>query len=161
MSEVLGALFKNLASLLGVASVALILYIVFGTSKLTTATTELTQLQTNILTLYSTQSSFATLTNTVAINGALAPTRMISGSSLVNPWSGSITVAVNAADSTRFDVTETKVPNDSCSKMATNTPSVVGLKINGATVSLPVDGGDAVNACNVKDNNTLTFTFSR
>lgn len=159
MSEILGALFKNLAALIGVAAVALILYSVFGSSKTSNAINDLNQLQTNAQALYSTQTTFTTLTNTIAVNGGLAPTRMVSGTSLVNPWSGAITVAVNAGDATRFDVTQAGVPNDSCSKMATNTPSIVGLKINGATQTLPIDAGTAVAACNASPN-TLVFTFS-
>lgn len=160
MSEILGALFKQLIALIGVAAVAVILYNVFSSSKTTNATNDLNQLQTNIQALYSSQTSFASLTNAVAVNGALAPTRMISGGNLVNPWTGTVTVNSNASDVTRFDVTETKVPNEACSKMATNTPSVVGLKINNATQSLPIDAGTAVSACNSTDNNTLVFTFS-
>jgi hypothetical protein len=159
MSEILGALFKNLASLLGVAAAALILYAVFGSSKTGNAINDLNQLQTNTQTLYSTQSTFTSLTNAVAIGGQLAPTRMISAGNLVNPWSGAITVNVNAGDATRFDVTEAGVPNDPCSKMATNTPSIVGLKINGTAQTLPIDAGAAVNACNASPN-TMIFTFS-
>ncbi|AMR78025.1 type 4 pilus major pilin [Cupriavidus nantongensis] len=159
MSEILGALFKNLAALIGVAAVALVLYSFFGSSKTGNATNDLTQLQTNVQALYSTQSTFTSLTNTVAVNGGLAPTRMVAAGALINPWSGAITVNVNAADATRFDVTEAGVPNDACSKMATNTPSIVGLKINGAAQALPIDAGAAVSACNASPN-SLIFTFS-
>ncbi|AVA38345.1 type 4 pilus major pilin [Cupriavidus metallidurans] len=159
MSEILGALFKTLAALIGVAAVALVLYSFFGSSKTGNAINDLNQLQTNAQALYSTQSTFTSITNTVAINGGLAPTRMVSAGALVNPWSGAITVNVNAGDATRFDVTEAGVPSDACSKMATNTPSIVGLKINGAAQALPIDAGAAVTACNASPN-TLIFTFS-
>ncbi|CAN7779895.1 type 4 pilus major pilin [Cupriavidus necator] len=159
MSEILGALFKNLAALIGVAAVALILYAVFGSSKTGNAINDLNQFQTSAQSLYSTQSTFTSLTNAVAISGGLAPTRMIAGGTLVNPWSGAITVNVNAGDATRFDVTEAGVPSDACAKMATNTPSIVGLKVNGTAQALPIDAGAAVTACNASPN-TLIFTFS-
>lgn len=159
MSEILGALFKALMAIIGVAGVALVLYSVFGASKTGNAINDLTQLQSNAQSLYSTQSSFTTLTNAVAINGGLAPTRMISGGNLVNPWSGAVTVNVNAADATRFDVTQAGVPNDACGKLAANTPSVVGLKINGAPQALPIDAGTAVGVCTGAPN-TMIFTFS-
>ncbi|ART61497.1 hypothetical protein CBP36_21255 (plasmid) [Acidovorax carolinensis] len=159
MSEILGALFKNLVALIGVAAVALILYSVFGASKTSSALNDLTQLQTNTQALYSTQSSFTSLTNDVVVKGGLAPTGMVNGTNLVNPWSGTVTVKVNATDSTRFDVTHTKVPAEACAKMATNTPAIVQISVNGTNKPLPIDAGVAVSSCNDPTNNTMIFTF--
>lgn len=158
MSEILGALFKNLVALIGVAAVAMILYSVFGASKTGNAINDLTQLQTNVQALYSTQTSFASLTNSVVTAGGLAPTGMNNGGTLVNPWSGAVKVNVNATDSTTFDVTETGVPSDACAKIATNTPAVVKLSINGANKPLPIEAGSAVTSCSLAAN-TLIFTF--
>lgn len=158
MSEILGALFKNLVALIGVAAVAMVLYNVFGTSKTSNAINDLTQLQTNVQALYSTQTSFSSLTNAVVIAGGLAPTGMNNGGTLRNPWSGAVTVNVNATDSTTFDVTEAAVPADACAKIATNTPAVVKLSINGMDKPLPIEAGSAVTSCNLAANN-LTFTF--
>jgi hypothetical protein len=160
MSEILGALFKYLVQLLGIAAIAFVLYQVFGSNKVSTAITDLTQLSTQAQSFYSGQSTFTTLTNAVAISAKLAPTDMISGAALVNPWNaGTVTVNVNAGSSAQFDVTETAVPTDGCSKMAVGLPSAIALKINGTAQTIPMDAGTAATACNVASN-TLIFTFS-
>jgi hypothetical protein len=160
MSEILGALFKYLVALLGVAATAVVLYQVFGSNKTQTAISDLTQLQTSVQSFYSGQSTFTSLTNTVAINGKLAPTDMIAGASLTNPWGGTVTVNVNAGNSSQFDATETLVPQDGCAKMITGFGSAVGLKVNGTAQTLPMDAGNAVTACNAATN-TMIFTFGR
>lgn len=157
MSEILGTLFKYLGQMIGVAAVGLVLWAVFGSSKTSNAISDLSQLQGNIQTLYSTQATFASVTTAVAVK--LAPTRMINGTNLVNPWSGAVTVNVNASDPLKFDVNEAGVPTDPCSKMASNTPTAVGLSINNVAQTLPIDAGVAVQACN-GTTNTLIFTYS-
>lgn len=158
MSEILGALFKYLVAMLGVAAVVMILYQVFGSNKTQNAISDLTLLQANTQALYNGQSSFTSLTNAVAIAGKLAPTGMISGAALVNPWGGAVTVAVNAAP-TQFDITETLVPADACAKIIVGLSSLVGLKVNGAAQVLPLDAGTTTTACNAVTN-TLIFTFA-
>lgn len=159
MSEILGTLFKYLVSLLGVAAVVLILYQVFGSNKTQNAISDLTLLQTNAQSLYNGQNTFTSLTNTVAINGKLAPSGMISGGNLLNPWGGAITANVNAGNAAQFDVTEAAVPQDACAKMVVSLNSVVALKVNGTAQVLPLDAGAAVTACNAAAN-TMIFTFS-
>lgn len=160
MSEILGALFKNLAALLGVAAVGLILYAVFGSSKTTDAISDLQSLATETQGLYYGQQAF-TVTDTVAITAKLAPQRMVNAAKtgLQNQWGGTVTIRANTADNSKFDITTAKVPNDGCAKMAVNTPSIVGLTVNGTVQTLPADAGAVAVRCNANDNNTLTFTF--
>lgn len=163
MSEILGTLFKYLVSLLGVAAVVLVLYQVFGANKTQNAISDITLLQTNTQALYNAQSTFASITNTVAINGKLAPAGMLTAvaGALANPWGGSVTIAPNTTLA-RFDITEPAVPQEACAKMAVAIGSVVGLKINGLDQVLPLEPGLAVNACNVAAaaGNTLIYTFA-
>lgn len=159
MSEILGTLFKYLVQVLGVAAVVLILYQVFGANKTGNAISDLTQLQTQTQSLYNGQNNFTSLTNAVAISGKLAPTDMISGANLQNPWGGAVTINVNAGNAAQYDVTEAGVPTDGCSKMIGAFSSVVGLKVNGVAQALPIDAGAAVGACNAASN-TLIFTFA-
>lgn len=158
MSEILGTLFKYLVSLLGVAAVVLVLYQVFGSNKTQNAISDITLLQTNTQVLYSAQSSFATLTNAVAINAKLAPSNMISGATLTNPWGGLITITGNA---TQFIINSTLVPADACAKMAISLGNVVALKV-GATgtvvVALPADAGTVAGQCAAT--NTMIMNFS-
>lgn len=160
MSEILGALFKYLVALLGVSAVAVILYQTLAADKTQNAISDLTQLETQIKSLYGGQSSFTSVTNAVAISGELAPKTMISGAALVNPWGGTVTVNVNAGSASLFDATETLVPAGSCGRMITAFASAVGLKVNGTAQTPPMDAGAAVTACNAATN-TLIFTFGR
>ena len=159
MSEILGTLFKYLVSLLGVAAVVLVVYQVFGSNKTQNAISGLTQLQTNTQALYNTQSAFTTITNTIAINGKLAPSDMISGTSLLNPWGGAVTINVNGTLASQFDITEAGVPADACAKMIVGMPNTVALKVNTVAQTLPLDPGAAVTACNAAAN-TMIFTFA-
>jgi type II secretory pathway pseudopilin PulG len=158
MSEILGTLFKYLVSLLGVAAVVLVLYQVFGANKTQQAMSDMTQLQSNSQSLYSSQNTFTTLTTAVAIGAKLAPSSMITGATLTNPWGGTVAIAVNAGNATQFDITEPNVPNDACAKMGVGINTAVGLKINGTALALPIDAGTAATKCD-QTANTLVFTF--
>lgn len=160
MSEILGTLFKYLVSLLGVSAVVLILYSVFGANKTQSALSDLSLLQTNTQALYNGQNNFTSLTTAVAIAGKLAPAGMISGATLINPWAGVVTIAVNGGSPSQFDVTEPAVPADACAKLATSLSTLVGLKVNGAAQAVPMEAGAATAACSAAAN-TLIFTFSR
>lgn len=160
MSEILGTVFKYLMQTLGVAAVAAVLYMAFGSSKTSEAIADMHTLATETQTLFYGQHAF-TVTNTVAIQAKLAPARMINAAKtgLVNPWGGTVTIAPNT-DTNKFNITQTKAPNDACAKMAANTPSAVGLTVNGTAQTIPVDAGAVAARCNVTDDNTLIFTFS-
>jgi PilS N terminal len=158
MRDILGTIFAYLLGLLGIVVVVGMVYTAFGSNKTQTAITDLTQLATNTQSLYAGQSSFTTATNTVAINGKLAPSDMISGSALTNPWGGTVTLNVNAGTASTFDVTETLVPSDACAKLISSFSSLVGLKINGTAQSLPMDAGTATTNCATAPN-TMIFTF--
>ncbi len=161
MSETLGALIKLVLQILGVAAVVLLLFKAFGSSKVSDAITNTTQLQTEIQSFYHGQNSFATLTDAVVINGRLAPDKMINGATLQNPWgnAGSVTVNVNAANVARFDITSTQIPPEACGKfVAAFNTTTLALSINGVAQALPVDVGAAVAACNVAAN-TVVLTF--
>lgn len=159
MSEILGTLFKYLVALLGVGAVVAVLYQVLGSNKTQNAIADMTQLQTNVQALYSGQPTFTSLTNAVAISGRLAPAGMISGSNLINAWSGNVTVAVNSANAARFDLTTASVPQDACAKVIGGQGSAVALSVNGTAYTPPMDAGAAVTACN-QTANTIIFTYA-
>lgn len=164
MSEILGTLFKYLVSLLGVAAVVLILYQVFGSNKTQDLVSGITQLQANAQALYNAQSSFTTLTNTVAVSAKLAPTQMIaSATTLSNPWGGAVNILVNSGNAAQFDINTVGVPPDACAKMLQSLSSLVTLKVGatlpGTAVTLPVDAGTGATAC-ANASNAMTMTFS-
>ncbi|HEY0843437.1 type 4 pilus major pilin [Methylotenera sp.] len=161
MGEIFGTLFGKIIALLGLVVVVGVLYLAFASDKTTKATSDITLLATNAQALYNAQATFTSLTNTVAVSGQLAPKTMISGAStLTNPWGGSVTINVNAGNAAQFDITDTTIPAEACSKMLTTLSNLVALKVNGTAVTLPIDAGAATVSCNSPLANTLILTFA-
>lgn len=164
MSEILGTLFKYLMVILGAVAVVALFYMTLGQDKTHKAVSSITQLQANTQALFSTQTSFSGLNNAVAVTGGLAPSDMISGSDLINPWGGGVTIAVNPSVSSRFDITSTNIPADACSKLASILgaagSSATALAVNGTVLSLPVNVAAVVTACNTSAN-AITITSGR
>ncbi len=156
MSEILGTLFKYLVGLLAVVAIVLITNNVMASNKTQNAISDVTQLATAAQSLYNGSPAFTTLTDSVAIDSHIAPADMISGTGLVNPWGGTVTVAVDANPS-QFDITETLVPNAACVQFASTLTSLQTLKINGTAQTLPLDPGTAATTCTASNTMTLTF----
>lgn len=161
MSEILGAIFKAILALLGLGAVVAIATTAFNSNKNSNAVSGLSQLVFNVQASYP-SGAFTSLTNTVATAGdkgsRLAPESMISGTSLVNPWGGAVTVNVNASNSANFDVTTASVNSSGCQKLATNMGTALALSINGTAQTLPLDSGTATTACQTSPN-SMVFTF--
>lgn len=166
MSEILGSLFSYVIKLLGVAAVVLLLYAVFGADKTNNALSQISQTQSNIQALYVSQPNFSSLSNSVVVNGQLAPKDMIQGTALVNGWNGAVTVAVDG-NPAQFSLTENQVPKSACIKLATNVAAYVSLQINGGTAygttsGTTIDPGIASTECSAGgESNTLKFVFGR
>jgi len=164
MSEILGTLFKYLMVILGAIAVVALFYMTLGQDKTHKAISSLTQLQANTQALFSTQTSFTGLNNTVAISAGLAPADMISGTALINPWNGSVTIAVNGTSTSQFNITTTAVPRAACAKLAgvlgASGSSATALSVNATALTLPVGASAAVTACNAAAN-TILITSGR
>jgi hypothetical protein len=159
MSEILGSLFKMLVMALGVAAVGVILYLAFGSNKLSDSISQQTLLQANIQSAYAGQGTFTSLSNAVVIAGNLAPAKMVVSGALQNAWNGAITVAPDATAG-QFDVTHAGVPKGSdCQKFATS-QNVVSVSINGTVQSMPLEAGALINACSLAAN-TVQFVYAR
>lgn len=95
MSEVLGALFKYLLAIIGIAAVVVVLYEALGNNKTSTAVSDITQMQSNIAALYSgTNGTSGGLTSASQLIGAgVVPSSMVSSGTVVDPWGQTDTVA--------------------------------------------------------------------
>jgi len=164
MSEILGTLFKYLMVILGAVAVVALFYMTLGQDKTHKAISSITQLQANTQGLFSTHTSFTDLSSAVAITAGLAPPDMISGTALINPWGGAVTISVNPSVSSRFDITTTNIPDDACSKLASILgaagSSATNLAVNGTGLTLPVNVAAVVTACNATTN-SITITSGR
>jgi hypothetical protein len=159
MDNILGLLFSKLGMLLGLIAVMAVSYAYFQGNKSSTAISDLAQVSQGIQTLYG-GNQFTSLNNTVVTNGKLAPPDMTTGTGiLVNPWNGSVTLAVDPANASQFQATETSVPPDGCAKLAQGM-TYASVTINGTAITLPADPGQVTTACAASNLATMTLVFS-
>ncbi len=159
MDNILGLLFSKLGMLLGLIAVMAVSYAYFQGNKSSTAISDLAQVSQGIQTLYG-GNQFTSLNNTVVTNGKLAPPDMTTGTGiLVNPWNGSVTLAVDPANASQFQATETSVPPDGCAKLAQGM-TYASVTINGTAITLPADPGQVTTACAASNPATMTLVFS-
>lgn len=158
MSEILGTLFKYLMAILAVGAVVAITLSVSKGNKTSNAITDISQLATNVQVAYNQTSTFTTITPAAAVNGKMAPDDLISGATLVDPWGGTDTLAVNATIATEFDFGLPAVPQGECTKLATSIKAVA-LKIGTAVQTFPLDPAAVAAACSASTPIAMTFTF--
>ena len=108
--------------------------------KLTKAQDQLTMLLMNIRTAYATSPSYEGLSASNAVNYNLAPSDMITGSTLHNAFGGAVVVAAGGANNTNFAITFNGLGKDTCASLASTdwgTDGLVGINISGAKVDTP------------------------
>ncbi|MDR5726927.1 MAG: type 4 pilus major pilin [Terriglobia bacterium] len=126
-------------------------------SVATNAAGELAQMALGIQSLYSGQASFASVTDTVAIDAGKVPSGMVAGTAIENEWGGAVTIGP-ATPATEFTIQEAEVPADACPTLVTQVSSATAISINGTALTLPADAGTVAADCNAASN-TLIFTF--
>lgn len=158
MSEVLGTLFKYLLAVLGIAAIVLIFYEALGSNKVGTEVSNITTLQANANQLYATNTSNTSLTDAVLIAAGDAPSSMVSGTTLVNPWGGAVTITGQGTTTTIVDAA---LPQSACSKEATTVSNYTSITINGGTaLTSPADPGTVATECVAGSANSITFVFN-
>lgn len=164
MSEILGTLFKYLMMALGVAAVVYILYETFADNKTSNDVSDVTTIASQITGDYSGTSDYSSLgsiTPQTLVTDKLVPSSMWNGSSLVNPWGGSVSVTADS-NPAWFDVTQTGLSSGGCSGVAKAVTGYETLSINGSQVGTsiaPATPAAIDNACGASSSNTLTFAF--
>ncbi|MBQ8661777.1 MAG: hypothetical protein IJ482_05585 [Alphaproteobacteria bacterium] len=108
--------------------------------KLTKAQDQLTMLLMNIRTAYATSPSYAGITSSNAIAYNLAPSDMISGTSLHNAFGGSVEVAAGGPSNTHFAIVFNGLGKDTCASLASSdwgSDGLVGIDIAASSVDSP------------------------
>ena len=128
-------------------------------SNVQAAQNHISMIRTNAQQLFSGQPDYSGLTTSLATSAGMIPSEMVSGSSVVNAWSGSVTVATGTPSS-QFDITYSGLPEEACIKLAPfGYGSWDSVTVGGSSISQ--SGGtavsDAVSACS-GSSNTLVFT---
>lgn len=159
MSEVLGTLFKYLLAVLAIGAVVLIFYEGFTSNKVGTEASNITSIEGSAAQLYSGQANTTSLTAKVLIAAGAAPNSMVSGTALVNPWGGGVTVTGDATDD--IIITDTGLSQSACAKLVTSVTNFTSIAINGGTAATsPVDPSTVSTGCVAGNANKLVFTFN-
>ncbi len=158
MSEILGTLFKYLLALLAIVAVVVVLQEALSSNKVSEAASDVTTLQSNIAQLYGGTANLASLSNTVVIQASAAPNSMVNGNTLLDPWSGAVTVQPDG-NAGQFDIILAGVPQSACSQLATSVTSYQSVTINGTANTAPADPGTLATQCDGATN-TVQFSFS-
>ena len=104
---------------------------------------------------FFTGSSYADLSNDVAINAGLVPQSFISDNSLKNAWGGDITLSGDASNGT-FSIELTNIPQSECTQLARfQGDAWESIAVNGAELDFE-DVAAIANACD--ETNTVTYT---
>jgi hypothetical protein len=161
MDSILGRVIAAILVLLAIAGVVYLGSQAMGSSKVTNATSDLAQIQTNVEGLYANNpSGYSTLTNTVAISAGAIPADMVSGTSVVDQWGNTVTVQPSTAFSglaanSSFEVDFSKLSSADCVKIATGVPGAYGVVIGVTQLTATngvVDAGKAATACSASAN---------
>lgn len=134
-----------------------VLVSLFSNRDLSQAQQGLSQLRMEIRQLYSASPNYSGLTTEVARSAGVIPIDMDTGSSVVNPWNGAVTLSTGS-DSSTFTISYGDVPRESCTKLAMyQHGSWVDVAVGGASINQTTGTvSDATNACG--DANTIVFT---
>lgn len=131
----------------------------FSGTNTNEAVSELSTIRTGAKSLFSGSGGYGSGNlNSVLINAQVFPSTMaVSGSTVTNPWNGSVVVT---GASQQFTINYPNVPQDVCVKTVTGSGSGWdGLTVNGAAVALPANPNTANTACSASSN-TLLYTAS-
>lgn len=165
MSDLIAFVTKNMLSLIILGAVAVASALGFASTRLFNVSSDTQTLASNIQTTYSTFGNFGSLSADVCYK--LAPQGMkANGTSTTNNWGGAVTCGVDAANSSQFFISQTKVPSESCGKFV-SVSGALSVQINGGTSytqsgSGALDPGVAVSLCNAaNDENTVRLVFGR
>lgn len=145
---------------LGLAATGIIYVLVnmaSGTNKVSTATAEIGTLAQNIPTDDGGMAGVANITTAMVIHDQDAPSNMVSGNSLVNPWGGQVTVTPDASPGL-FDINDPSIPLAACSKIINSLQGYKTVSINGSSLSVPVNSSTVSQDCQ-SGGNTLTFAY--
>jgi hypothetical protein len=128
----------------------------FGGSKQVQMQNGLVTMSKNIKGLFSSQTSYAGLTNAVAIAARAVPNNLRAGDTPQTPWGGAITVAPGTNVGT-FQITLAGVPQDACVQLAMFQPDLwISVSVNGTILDSSTGVAAATTACTAT--NTLIYT---
>ena len=161
--RMLAIMVSIIITVIGLAFLASYVTGAFSGAKASQSTSELSTIISNVQGLYASQPTFSGLTESVAVQGGVFPSSMVSGANTYDPWNGGVTVQEAANRTTEFTVEFDSVPIHACDKLVIsyNSSNLVGLTINGTSVTLPPTISEATQSggC-VATGNALIWTLN-
>lgn len=128
-----------------------------GTNNLSTAMAEVSTISGNVPPDLGGVANTGSITTAMVVRDKDAPSNMVSGTSLVDPWGGQVTVTPDASPGL-FDINLAAVPDSACSKLVDGEGGFKTATINGSTVSTPIDAATVSQDCQ-SGSNSVTFAY--
>jgi major structural subunit of bundle-forming pilus len=134
-------------------------------SKTNEAMNQLSSLQSNVRSLYSSQPTYNGLNSELLINASGVPNKMVNGTALTHAFNAEAAVApasVGSGANNAFTVTYSDIPSEACVSMATKDlgTGLVSLSVGGSNIPLsPINLADVNTACGSGGVAELIWTF--
>lgn len=159
MSEILGTVVKYLLGILALVAIFFIAQRAFSGDRTSNAASQIATIANNMKQLYSGSGgpNYGSATPSVAISGGAVPSEMVSGTTIVLPWSGS-TLGV-AGSGTTLGLTANGVAAGDCAKLARTVQATNVIIGNGTAMSATTDAGTVAAACPSSGTTNITFNF--
>lgn len=152
MKDLFGLNISNLLVLIGLAAVSALAYVVNQNIKIGNTVSDINFLVSNIQQAYNTTGNYATLTNTVVLNGKdTAPAEMIVGGVLQNQWGNAITVTPGTVlagyTAQQIGVDTGILPQGACVKVLSSMKVAAAKVGTAATQVAPLDPAQIATNC--------------
>lgn len=126
-------------------------------NKVSTAQSEVSTISTNVPGDVGGVAGVSSISTAMVARDSDAPSNMVTGTALVDPWGGQVTVTP-ANNPGQYDVALQGVPGSACSKLVNGVGQFKGVTINGSALSMPVDPATVSQDCQ-SSSNSVTFDF--
>lgn len=167
----LEVMIASILILIAVAGAFVLFQMTSTTNQIADAREELGSIRANVSRLFSQQSSFDGISNSIAAKAGLVPARMIidaDAGTIVNTFGGDVTIVPDDGNgagigqtrgaNSHYSITYTQVPQEACIQLANynRTDWEGGVSVGGTFISQD-NIAAATTACTDPDENTLIF----
>jgi hypothetical protein len=153
LTEALGGMLIYLI-MLGV--IAGMLFALFSGSKQAQMEQAISAMSMKIQSLYAGSASYTGLTNTIAVQSGLVPTKLVRNDAIISPWGGAVTLRAGT-DVTTFQIQVDGIEQTDCAQLAAyQLDTFERVEVNGTTISQEQRIQDAAGAFTA--NNTIIYT---
>lgn len=145
MDSILGRVIAAILVLLAIAGVVYLGSQAMGSNKISNQLSDLSQLKTNVQTLYANDvAGYSTITAANLITAGAVPADMVqSSTSVIDAWGNAVSIKPDAGTvggASQFDVTFNSLSNGDCVKLVTQVSGTTGILANAGAAQTAATG---------------------